>query len=767
MLGRAVRRREDYRLLTGQGQFVDDVRLAEPLHVVFVRSPHAHARIRSLSTIGCEGIVLTGKEVAELGPLGGHLWAAVPPTVQAWLQPTLQDDHQPLLANEIVRFAGEPVAAVGARSRALAEDAAEQVIVDYEPLPAVASPEQALTADPLDATWRDNVALHVHGSVGDVEDAFARAAVRTEVTVHLARQTGVPMETRGVAAHFELRSRELTVWSNTQIPHVLRDVLASTLGLPVHRVRVISVDVGGGFGIKGIVYPEDVLVPLLAMRTGRPVKWIEDRREHFVASIHSRDQTHTIELAGDDHGRVLGVRDRFVVDIGAYNPLRLTSAANTVAHLMGPYRVPAAEVDGSVVVTNKTTSAPYRGAGRPEAGWAFERGLDRLARAAGLDPIELRRRNSLTADEMPWDTGMLYRDGQPLVYDSGNYRACLDRALDLISYPAFRTSQREARERGELLGLGVAGYVEGTGIGPFEGGVVRVDGSGKVVVFTGACSQGQGHETVFAQLCAATLGVPFEDVSVIAGDTAGLPYGWGTIASRSTVVAGNAIREAATAVCDKARQVAADLLEVAPSDVVLEGGRARVAGAAARSVSLHEIAQACAPQHALPAGREPGLEAQAHFRPETVTYANGVHAATVRVDAETGETRVLRYVVVHDCGRVVNPLLAEGQIRGGVAQGVGGALFEELVYGDGADLLTASLMDYPVPRAREVPSIDLDHLESPSPRNPLGVKGLGEGGAIPGPAVLANAIEDALQPFGVVIQNAPVTPARLRGLLAR
>jgi carbon-monoxide dehydrogenase large subunit len=508
-----------------------------------------------------------------------------------------------------------------------------------------------------------------------------------------------------------------------------------------------------------------VVVPLLALRAQQPVKWIEDRREHFWASIHARDQTHAIELAADADGRLLGVRDRFVVDIGAYNPLRLVSGANTVAHLVGPYRVPAVEVEAQVLTTTKTTAAPYRGAGRPEAVWAMERGLDRLARAAGLDPIEVRRRNTLTAAEMPWDTGMLYRDGQPLVYDSGDHLGCLERALQLVGYDGFRDRQRRAWEAGEYLGLGVAGYVEGTGIGPFEGARVQVDASGKVVVYTGACSQGQGHETVFAQICAEALGVGFEDVSVIAGDTAGLPYGWGTVASRSTVVAGSAVRDAASAVRDKALRVAADLLEVSASDVVLSDGVLSVAGAAARSVSLREVARACAPQHALAVGREPGLEAEAHFRPETVTYANGLHAAVVRLDVETGAVSILRYVVVHDCGRVVNPLLADGQIRGGVAQGIGGALYEELVYGDGGELLTASLLDYPVPRAAEIPSIDLDHLESPSPRNPLGVKGLGEGGAIPGPALLANAIEDALQPFGVVINQAPMTPARLHALI--
>jgi carbon-monoxide dehydrogenase large subunit len=773
-IGRSVRRREDYRLLTGSGQFVADVPLRDPLHVVFVRSPHAHARIRSISTSAaaeCEGVVeiVTGADVASLGPLGGHLWAAIPPAIETWLQPTVRSDNQLLLAVDRVRFAGEPVAAVAARTAALAEDAAAAILVDYEPLPPLVTPDAALAPDavPLDPTWPDNVALHVHGVIGEINDAFARATSRAAVKVHLGRQTGSPIETRGVAAAFDARSGELTLWSNTQIPHAVRDVIAEMLNLPAHRVRVISMDTGGGFGIKGSIYVEDVLVGLLALRTRRPVKWIEDRREHFAGSIHSRDQVHEIELAADEDGSLLGVRDRFVVDIGAYNPLRLTSAANTVAHLMGPYRVPSADIDGRVVVTNKTTSAPYRGAGRPEAVWAMERGLDRLARESGLDPVELRRRNTLTSAEMPWDTGMYYRDGQRLVYDSGDYLGCLEHALDLVGYASFRSAQREARNRGEYLGLGIAGYVEGTGIGPFEGAVVRIDSSGKVVVYTGACSQGQGHETVFAQICADSLGVRMEDVSILGGDTAGLTYGLGTLASRSTVVAGSAIHEAAMIVREKTLRVAADLLEVSPSDVWIGNGEVRIAGASSRSVSLRDIARACAPPRALPAGREPGLEAHAYFSPETVTYANGVHAATVRVDVETGAVSILRYVVVHDCGRLVNPLLAEAQIRGGVAQGIGGALFEELVHSEGGDLLTSTLGDYAVPRARDVPSIVVSHVESLSPRNPLGVKGLGEGGAIPPPAAVANAVEDALQPFGVVVQEAPITAARITALLTR
>lgn len=772
MIGASVRRREDRRLLTGNGRFVDDLKLSGLLHAAFLRSPHAHARIEAIDpaeTVGLAGVeaVLTGKDTADLGPLPAHLWASIAPAIQNWLQPVLRFDSQPLLALDRVRHVGEPVAVVVATDRYRAEDALELIRVEYVPLPAIVRPEQALAADALrlNPEWPDNVSLQVKGTLGDPDAAFQAASSSVRLHLRMQRHTGVPIETRGVVASFDRRTGELTVWSNTQIPHVLRDVMAEMLHLAANRVRVVAVDVGGGFGIKAIVYPEELLVPLLALRTGRPVKWTEDRLEHMSGSLHSRDQEHEIEACADAEGRLLAIRDRFIVDTGAYNPLSLTPAVNTIAHLVGPYRVPNLAVEARVVLTNKTTNAPYRGAGRPEAVWAMERALDRLARAAGLDPVEIRLRNTVTADEMPWDTRLFYRDGQPLVYDSGNYLLCLERALALVGYPAFRGEQAAARGKGRYVGLGIAAYVEGTGVGPFEGATVRIDSSGKVVVFTGACSQGQGHETVFAQLCAEALGARYEDVTVIGGDTSGIPYGLGTLASRSVVVAGNAVVQAAQAVRDKALEAAAELLEASPQDLLLEASEIYVAGAPDRRLTLREIADACAPGQALPAGREPGLEAQVYFRPETVTYANGVHAATVEVDVETGQTTILRYVVVHDCGRVVNPLLAEGQIQGGVAQGIGGALQEEIVYGDNGELLTATFMDYVIPSSVEIPSLTLEHVESPSPRNPLGVKGLGEGGAIPGPAVIANAVEDALLPFGGVIEEVPITPSRLRALL--
>jgi carbon-monoxide dehydrogenase large subunit len=773
-IGASLRRREDGRLLRGRGRFVDDIKLSGQLHAALLRSPHAHARIMRVDCSaaaempGVE-VIITGEDVRALGPVRGHLWTTIPAAIERWLRPTLRLDTQYLLPFDRVRHVGEPLAAVVARDRYLAEDALERIEVEYEALEAVATPERALDqrAPRLNADWPDNVSFQVAGTVGQPEGAFAEAPHHERVSVRMQRHTGTPVENRAVLAAFEPQTGEMAVWCNTQIPHVVREVIAEMLGLAEHRVRVIAVDVGGGFGVKAIVYPEDVLVPLLALRAGRPVKWTEDRQEHLIASLHSRDQAHDIEVFADAEGRLRGVRDRFVIDTGAYNPLRLTPTTNSIAHLLGPYRVPNVDVAARVVVTNKTVNAPYRGAGRPEAVWAMERALDRLARKMGVDPVELRLRNTLTTAEMPYDTGMFYRDGQPLVYDSGDHLTCLKRALEAVGWPAFRAEQAAAWREGRYLGLGVAGYIEGTGIGPFEGATVRVDSSGKVVVYTGACAQGQGHETIFAQICAERLGVRFEDVTVVGGDTAGIPYGWGTLASRSTVVAGSAVADAATAVREKALRTAAELLEVSTSDLELRDSEIRVAGAPDRRLSLRQVAEALAPQMAMPAGREPGLEAQSYFRPETVTYANGLHAAKVEVDAETGEVAVLRYVVVHDCGRVINPLLADAQIRGGVAQGVGGALYEEVVYGEGGECLTASFMDYLVPTAMEVPEIQVEHQESPSPRNPLGVKGLGEGGAIPGPAAIANAVEDALQPFGVVINEVPLSPGRVRDLLRK
>ena len=508
-------------------------------------------------------------------------------------------------------------------------------------------------------------------------------------------------------------------------------------------------------------------MPIAAVALGRPVKWIEDRREHMSGSAHARHQVHAISLAARRDGTILGLRDRIWLDLGAYNVWGIVLPYNTVAHLLGPYRVRDLHVDVTAVVTNKTPNAPYRGAGRPEAVFAMDRAVDCLARQLGLDPAEIRRRNYLGADELPWDLGMPYRDGNPLVYDTGDFRANLETALRAARYDDFRREQPALRARGVYRGIGLSGYVEGTAIGPYEGASVTLDLAGRVVVATGACSSGQGHETTFAQVAADVLGVPLEWVTVIGGDTAAVPFGVGTFASRSAVTAGSSIFDAATTVREKVVRAAASLLEAAPADIAIEDGQVFVRGAPASAVPLAKVVQASIPTFARPGVAPPDFEATAYHHVPTVTWASAVHVATVEVDPDTGQVKLLAYLVAHDCGKVINPLIVAGQVHGGVAQGVGGALYEELVYDESGQLLTQSFMDYLVPTAMELPAIEIVHLEHPSPRNPLGIKGLGEGGAISPPAAIANAIEDALAPFGVRITETPVTPARLLALLER
>jgi carbon-monoxide dehydrogenase large subunit len=513
------------------------------------------------------------------------------------------------------------------------------------------------------------------------------------------------------------------------------------------------------------MYPEEILLPLIAVQLGQPVKWIEDRREHFIASIHSREQVHEIEIAARRDGRIVAVRDRLLVDQGAYSPWGIVQPYNTMAHLLGLFRVPNFAVEAQVVLTNKTPHAPYRGAGRPEAVFVMDRAVDRLAQALDLDPAEIRRRNFIRADEMPYDTGLLYRDGQPLVYDSGNFPEALTKALDAIGYDAFRAEQAALRTQGIYRGIGISSYIEGTGVGPYEGATVYVDASGGVVVATGACSQGQGHETTFAQLAADAIGVPVERVTVISADTAAIPMGVGTFASRSAVVAGSAVHEAAGRVREKLTQAAGALLEAAPDDIDIDDGQAFVRGTPRSAVSLARVVQSALPTYASPGAVEADFTATVYRQVPTVTYASAVHVALVEVDVETGVVTLLRYVVAHDCGRVINPMIVEGQICGGVTQGIGGGLYEEFVYDANGQCLSGTFMDYLVPTAAEVPPIEQIHLEYPSPRNPLGMKGVGEGGAVSPPAAIANAVEDALRPFDVCVRETPLSPDRVLGLI--
>jgi carbon-monoxide dehydrogenase large subunit len=786
MFGAPITRLEDRRFLTGKGTFVDDIDLPDMLHAAILRSPYAHARINSIDVsqaVELEGVaaVLTHK---DLDVAAGPLPLLIP-------HAALTHPHtQYVLARDTVRYVGEAVALVVARDRYIAEDALALIDVDYEPLPVVSPLDltEAVASDTalIYADTPNNIAANLIHRVGDVDAAFAGAMHIFQRRVQLERSSSQPMETRGVVARFDAFERALTVWDSTQGPISIRNGLAVLFGLPAEKVRVTPTDVGGGFGGKMMLfYPEEILVPLAAIRLGRPVKWIEDRMEHMVGSNHERGQVHDITVALDADGRILGLRDVFVHDSGAYSPYGIIVPLITACQLPGPYKLPAYYSDATVVYTNRTPVSPYRGAGRPHGVFAMERILDHAADQLGIDRAEMRRRNMIQPDEFPYDVGLTFQDGLPTRYDSGDYPAGLERALEMIGYEHFREEQRLARAEGRYLGVGIGCYVEGTGIGPYEGAHLAIDNLGEVHVATGVTTQGQGHQTSFAQIVAAELSIPVEKVHITTGDTQRFQWGIGTYASRAMVVAGNAIGLAAIAVKEKALKIAASILEVAPEDLELVDGRARVKGASARGLSLAALSIASNPVRyaygasasdlpavlpvregpPLPQGEEPGLEATRFFSPQHATFASGVHAAIIEIDIQTGIVKVRRYAVLHDCGKLVNPLIVEGQIYGGVAQGIGGSFYEHLDYDDNGQLLDASYMDFLLPYATEIPHIEIDHIETPSPINPLGVKGAGEAGCIPVPALMAAAVEDALAPFGVKVDHMPLTPDDIRKLV--
>jgi len=766
--GERVPRNEDARLLTGRGLFLDDIRRPGMVHAAFWRSPLAHARIRRIDVEAARTSpgVLAVFTAADLpAAIRGPLPRLIP-------HPALvHHKTQVALAGEKVRHVGEPVVMVVAQTRYLAEDALERVTVELEPLPPVVDLEAAVRPDaPLvheDAGT--NVAAHYTQRVGDVEAAFARAAHVFRERFVFDRGASSPMETRGVLAEWDAAARQLTVWDTTQAPIRIRDFLSRLFALPLHHIRVVAPDIGGGFGPKIMMcYPEEVLVPHAAMVLGRPVKWVEDRREHFTATNHERLQVHDAEIAVDGEGRILGVRTVFLHDAGAYCAYGLIVPIVASCTLPGPYRIPNYHAEFRAVFTTKTQTSPYRGAGRPHGVFVMERLIERVARELGLDRAEVRRRNFIQPHEFPYDVGLIYQDNARLVYDSGNYPEVLERALRAIDYDGWPARRAAYRRAGRVVGLGLACYVEGGGIGPYEGCRITVEPSGKVFVATSVGTQGQGHYTAFAQIVADALGVRPEDVIVTTGDSGAFGWGTGTFASRAAVVAGNAVALAAQAVREKTLQVAATLLEARADDLELRDGRVQVRGVPGRAVPLGEVAVAANPlRGTIPASWEgPGLEATRYFAPPRGTFAAGCHAAEVEVDVETGMVRFLRYVVVHDCGRVINPLILEGQIRGGIAQGIGNAFYERLVYDEEGQLLTQTFMDYLLPTVAEVPRIEIEHLETPSPLNPLGVKGAGEAGTIPVPALLASALDDALQAWGVRITEMPLSPTRLRELIA-
>jgi len=769
IVGRPLPRKEDPRLLTGRGLFVGDVEPPGTIHLVVVRSTHAHAKITGVDLSRAEAHpgVVTVRTAGDFTPPLPRL-----PSIVS--HPAMHHAMPYALAPDVVRYVGEPVAIVVAHDRYIAEDAADLVEVSYDALPAVVDVEQALApgAPQLHTEAPGNLMARVPIRVGDAERVFATAPHIVRARLRIGRCSPQPLETRGIVVepHVRLARPELMVWLTTQSPHTARRILAHLLGMDEEAIRVTAPDVGGAFGAKNRFYPEYLLAARLALELGKPVKWVGDRLEDFLSTYQERAQVQDLELALDREGHILGLRGRFFSDTGAYDSsFGIIPPLTTAMTLPGPYRVPHIAVDVTCVYTNKTPLAPYRGAGRPQGVFGIERLLDLAATQLGVDPVELRRRSLLGPRDLPYDTGVPRRDGfGTVVYDSGDYPALLEQTLQLVDYEGWRRRQRESWEQGRYIGIGVVPYVEMSGLGPYESATIRVDASGRVHVYAGCASQGQGHETVLAQVAAERLGVRYEDVEVVVGDTGRISTGIGTFASRSAIGAGNAVREAALRVREKILHFAGLLLEASHDDLEIIDGVVRVRGAPTRRVVLRELAAIASGPNLdatrIPRGLrfsddlQPTLEATYHYETSQLNYAFGVHAAAVEVDRWTGVVRILRYVASHDCGVELNPLLVRGQVIGGIAQGLGGALYEEVRVDDAGQPLARTYMDYLIPTAMEMPDLVLHSTETPSPMNPEGVKGVGEGGVMPVAAVLTAAVEDALRPFAIRLLESPLTP---------
>jgi carbon-monoxide dehydrogenase large subunit len=766
--GAPVTRNEDARLLSGRALFVDDVELPGMLYAAFLRSNVAHARINSIDVSVAkerEGVVAvyTAEDLGDYWAPGPLL--VPPPPIK---DVTFNQRTQVPLAKDKVRHVGEPLAVVLAESRYIAEDALSDIALDLEPLPVVVDLEKALAGGSASVhdDVRGNLAALVRQGRGNY--AAARARADRVISRRFLYDHGMssPIETRGIVGSWDDRAGRLTVWDTTQAPVFLRNGLAGMLGLSERQVRVIAPFVGGGFGPKIMLfYPEEVVIPWAAIKLNRPVKWIEDRLEHFFATTHERGQTHDAEIALSADGRILGVKDVFLHDTGAYNPYGLTVPINSQCTLLGPYVIPNYDSTFRAIFTNKPIVTPYRGAGRQHGVFVIERLLDIAARELNIDRAEIRRRNLIPPDAFPYNNEIIYQDFAPLSYDSGNYEPILDRALEMIGYHRFLAEEQpRLRAQGRHVGIGVVCYVEGTGIGPYEGAKVQVQNNGKVSIATGIGTQGQGHFTVFAQVAADQLGVSVRDIDIVTGDTDQFYWGAGTFASRGAVVAGNAVNEAAKVVRQKILKLAAEHFECAEEDLEIIDGKVSVVGVPGQSVKLGELAMKANPMRgAVKPGTEPGLESTQYFGPSGGSTASGVHAMIVEVDPQTFTLEVLKYVVVHDCGTVINPLILSGQIHGGVVQGVGNAFYEQLVFDEEGQLLNASLADYLLPTSLEAPRTEIGHTVTPSPLNPLGVKGAGEAGAIPVGPLFAQAIEDALglAERKVELNEIPLSPTRL------
>jgi carbon-monoxide dehydrogenase large subunit len=765
LVGSRIKRREDPRLIMGRGTYVDDIQLPRMTYAAILRSPYAHARILSINVDKAKALpgvvaVMTGADLQGKNvPCG-------------WTLPDIKVAPHPALAVGKARYTGDAVAVVVAEERYIARDALDLIEVEFEPLPVVVDAEQAIQpgAPQLHEEVPNNTTFVWKVAGGDIDKAFREAEVVVKERIVNQRLIPNAIEPRGMVAQYNPGSGELTLWTATQIPHLVRLLLSMVIGHPEHKIRVIAPEVGGGFGSKLYLYPEEVIIATLAKTTGRPVKWIEERRENYVATTHGRDQVQYVEVAAMRDGTITGLRVKSIANMGAYLSTFAPGIPTILFGLMlaGNYRIPniACEVIG--VHTNTTLVDAYRGAGRPEATYLVERAVDLTARELGMDPAEIRRRNFVAASAFPHTTAT------GVTYDSGNYQPTLDKALDIAGYQQLRREQAQLRQQGKYLGIGVTTYVEicgmapsqvlgavGAGAGGWESATVRVHPTGKVTVYSGASSHGQGHETAFAQIVGDGLGVPFADVEVVHGDTAQVQFGIGTFGSRSAAVGGMAAVMSVKKIEEKAKKIAAFLLEAAEADLVFEGGQFFVKGTPGRGVTIQQVAFAAYVPHKYPTGLEPGLEATSFYDPANFTWPFGTHVAVVEVDPETGVIKLQRYVAVDDCGRVINPLLVDGQIHGGLAQGIAQALFEEAVYDESGQLVSGSLMDYAVPKADDLVNFELDRTETPSPVNALGVKGIGEAGTIASSAAIVNAVVDALAPLGVKHLDMPLKPERV------
>ena len=770
-IGKRVVRNEDPRLLTGQAQFVDDVEIPGLLHAAFLRSDYAHARLLSVDVSAARrrpGVVavFTAEDM-------GDDWQPGPPLVSP--PPTAKDvifhsRRQVPLVKDKVHHAGEAIAVVIAESRYIAEDAVEDILVELEPLEAVVDLEKALEANSVlvHDDLESNLAAQLFQKKGDYETARKEADLIVKRRIVIERGAAAAMENRGIVAHWDAKSQHLTIWDTTQAPIPIRNGTAARLGLSEHQVRVIAPFIGGGFGPKIMMfYAEEMVIPWAAKKLNRPVKWIEDRRENFYATTQERGQVHDVEIALSRDGHILGLKDNFLHDTGAYDPYGLTIPLNTQSHDMGGYDIRNYSSEFKVVFTNKTIVTPVRGAGRPQGIFVIERMLDIAARELGMDPIEIRKRNLIPPDAFPYEHKIIDQAFAPLILDSGNYKAVVDKALEMIGYDKFvKEEQPRLRKEGKYVGIAIAPFIETTGVGPYEGARVTVEASGKINVATGIGTQGQGHFTSFAQIVAEQLGVEVNDVRIVTGDTTEFHWGTGTFASRGAVVAGNAVHAASRIVRQKVLKLASKVLEAPEGELELEDGRVRVADIPQRSISLGELALLANPlRGAVEPGTEPGLESTAYFGPQYGATAFGTHAMILEVDPETMMIKIRRYVTVEDCGTVLNPLILEGQIHGGVSMGLGNAYYEKLHFDETGQLLNASFADYLVVSATEMPRIEVGHLETRSTLNELGAKGVGEAGAIPVPALFAQAIENAFHDRKLEILEMPLSPNRLFELL--